>query len=255
MSRDLDECLSPHTVVSYVNGDLRDDERADIERHLDECRLCAGAVEGVAQLEPRQDFLTSADSLRTRLRLRAASGLSSSVRQSPSRVWSARPYLALAATIVIVAGMTTTYLLRSTTEEALFQQHFEPYPSTQPVVRGAAADGASDPVILYESHDYRGALVGFEKTLRERPNDPAARFYAGLCQLALDRSTDAIRNLEETRRLGASELDAPAEWYVALAYLRSRNLDEAHSRLQRIAAAGGFYADKARALLSDLDRL
>jgi tetratricopeptide (TPR) repeat protein len=254
MSRDLDECLSPHTVVSYVNGDLREDEKADIERHLDECRLCAGAVEGVAQLEPRQDFLTSADSLRTRLRLRAASGSSSSVRQSPSRVWSARPYLALAATIVIVAGMTA-YLLRSTTEEVLFQQHFEPYPRTRPVVRGATADAASDPVILYESRDYRGALGGFEKTLRERPNDPAARFYAGLCQLALDRSADAIGNLEETRRLGAGELDAPAEWYVALAYLRSRNLDEARSRLQRIAAAGGFYADKARALLSDLDRL
>jgi tetratricopeptide (TPR) repeat protein len=253
MNRNPDECLSAQAIVAYANGELRDDVKAKVERHLDECRLCAGAIEGAAGLESRQDYLNSADTVLTRLRLRAASG-APAVRQSRSRVWSARPYLALAATVVVVAGLTA-YLTRPEGGDALFQQHFEAYPSTQPVVRGAAPDAASHALFLYESRDYLGALAGFERALNERPNDPAARFYAGLCQLTLGRSADAISNLEETRKLGAGEFEGPAEWYLALAYLRSHNIGEARSRLQRIAAEGGFYADKARALLPALDRL
>jgi tetratricopeptide (TPR) repeat protein len=167
-------------------------------------------------------------------------------------VWSARPYLALAATVVILAGLSA-YLTRPGLGETLFQQHFEPYPSTQPVVRGAATDAASHALRLYESRDYRGALAGFEDALKERPSDPVLWFYAGLCQLALGRSADAIGSLEESRRLGAGELEGPAEWYLSLAYLLSRNRDEVRSRLTRIADAGGFYAGKARALLAALD--
>jgi tetratricopeptide (TPR) repeat protein len=253
MSRNIDDCLSAREILSHVNGELRDDEKAEVDRHLDECRLCAGAIEGVAHLDSRRDYLASADSLLTRLRLRAASG-APAVGQSRARVWSARPYLALAATIVVVAGVTA-YLARPGGGEALFRQHFEPYPSTQPTVRGAATEVASNALRLYESRNYRGALAGFEVAMKERPADPTARFYAGLCQLALGRSADAISSFEETRRIGGGDLEEPAEWYLALAYLRSHNIDEARSRLQRIAATGGFYADKARALLPALDRL
>jgi tetratricopeptide (TPR) repeat protein len=253
MNRDIDHCLSAHEIASYVNGDLRGGEKAEIEGHLDECRLCADAIEGVAGLEVKQDNLSSADSVLTRLRLQAASGAPSlPVRQAVSRVWPARPYLALAATVVILAGVSA-YLTRPGPGETLFQQNFEPYPSTQPVVRGAATDAGSHALRLYESRDYRGALAGFEDALKDSPNDPVLRFYAGLCQLALDRSADAIGSLEETRKLGAGELEGPADWYLSLAYLRSSNRQEARSRLTRIADAEGFYAEKARALLAALD--
>src|SRR4029453_8809491 len=43
MKNDRDECLSGQKVVSYLSGELRDDEKAEVERHVDECRLCAGA--------------------------------------------------------------------------------------------------------------------------------------------------------------------------------------------------------------------
>jgi tetratricopeptide (TPR) repeat protein len=250
MNDELGECLSPQTIVSYVNGTLPDNEKARVDRHLDECRLCAGAIEGVAGLESRQEYLTSADSVLTRLRLRAVAP--APVRESTARLWSARSYLALAATVVIVAGLTA-YLTRSAADDALFQQYFEPYPSAQPVVRGATTDAASHALVLYESRQYDAALAGFEAALKERSNDPVARFYAGLCQLALGRNADAISNLEETRRLGAGELEQAAEWYLALAHVRSRDIGEARSRLTSIADGAGFYADRARAVLRALD--
>jgi tetratricopeptide (TPR) repeat protein len=253
MKNDRDECLSGQQVVSYLSGELHDDEQAEVNRHLDECRLCAGAVEGVARLESREDYLRSADSVLTRLRLRAANA-TPLARPSRSRLWSARQYLALAAAVVVVAGVTV-YLTRPAGGEALFQASFELYPSTQPTVRGAATDTSSNALVLYESRDYRGALAAFQAGLKAQPNDATAHFYAGLCLLALGRSAEAITDFEETRKMGVPEFDAPAEWYLALAHLRSENVAEARSRLKRIAERGGFYAEKARVLLAALDRL
>jgi tetratricopeptide (TPR) repeat protein len=250
MKGDIDDCLSAQQLASYVNGDLRDDEKARIGRHLDECRLCAGAVEGVTRVGSAQTYLNSADSVRTRLRLRAASGAASGGRTS--RVWAARSYMALAATLVVVSGLIS-YLARPGADETLFRQYFDPYPGNQPVVRGAATDAPSQAMLLYQSRDYRGALAGYEDLLRQRPNDPAARFYAGLCQLALGRSADAIAHFEEVKKAGAGEFERPAEWYLALAYLRNRDVEQARARLTAIAAGGGFYADNARALLRALD--
>jgi tetratricopeptide (TPR) repeat protein len=157
----------------------------------------------------------------------------------------------MAAAILVVTG-TTVYLTRPSAGESLFQRYFEAYPSTQPVVRGSATDTSSDALALYESGDYRRALASFEESLTAHPDAARVHFYAGVCRLALGRNAEAIADLEQSRKLGAGELDAPAEWYLALAELRIRNIGEARSRLQRIVAGGGFYADRARALLGEL---
>ena len=251
MNKTADKCLSAQEIVSYTNGDMAPGQRAEIDRHLEDCRLCAGAVDGVARLESKQDYLRSASSVLTRIRLRSAGAMP--MAGQSARSWSARSYLAVAATIAVVAGLTA-YLTRPGAGEALFQEYFEPYPSTQPIVRGADMNGRSPALVLYESRDYKGAIVAFEDGLKAEPNDAALRFYAGLCQLALGRSEDAIANLEQTRRLGVHELEAPAEWYLALAHLRSHNVGEARSRLNRILEGRGFYSNKARALLGELDR-
>jgi hypothetical protein len=82
-----------------------------------------------------------------------------------------------------------------------------------------------------------------------------ARFYAGLCRLALGQVREATLDLEQVQRLGDEELQAPAEWYMALAHLRGARPAEARPHLERIAGGGGFYRDKARGLLAELDRL
>jgi hypothetical protein len=69
------------------------------------------------------------------------------------------------------------------------------------------------------------------------------------------QAREAALDLEHVQRLREVELQAPALWYLALAYLRSGDLGRARSRLERILETGGFYEDKARALLSELDRL
>ena len=138
-------------------------------------------------------------------------------------------------------------------------------------MRGGSAAGTSNALARYEAGDYRGALAALERSLEREPGNSEGLFYAGLSRLALGQAAEAARDLEQVLRAGGSELRAPAEWYLALSYLRSQDpaetwhlalarqrrpdLAAARSRLERIAATGGFYQSKARELLSELDRL
>lgn len=248
-----DPCLTAPEIVTFLDGQLPEARRVEIERHLDECRLCGAAVEGVAALEWREGFLRSAESILPRVRARTAA-LARSAAQRRVRRPPVTRYLALAATLVLGLG-GAVYLARPGPGEALFQRYFEPYPSTQPIVRGVTPDGKSNALALYEARDYRGALAAFEVSLAREPDDAVVRFYAGLCRLALGRAPEAAVDLEQVSRLGPNELRAPADWYLALIHLRGRDLGEARSRLKHIAESGGFYQDKARALVSELDHL
>jgi tetratricopeptide (TPR) repeat protein len=256
MSEQREQCLAPDEIVAYVNGALSGKPKSEIDCHLAECRLCEAAVEGVARWDSKPGYLSSAESILTRIRLRSATSsrpARSAARQTASPLRYARRYFALAAGIIVCVGVTV-FLARPGANEVLFRAHFEPYPSPQPIVRGDGVSNArSNTLALYEARDYRGALAGFQQWLNGRPTDPLPRFYSGLCRLALGESAQAVTDFEQVRKLGSNALEAPTDWYLALAYLRSGNVPEARSQLQRIVDRGGFYQEQARILVSELE--
>jgi tetratricopeptide (TPR) repeat protein len=251
MTDETSPCLTASEILAYLDGELAVARRAEVDRHLDECRLCGTAIEGVAGLEWREGFLRSTEALRGRIRARTTIEVTAAAARRASRFRPTPQYLVLAATVLVGVG-TAIVLSRPGPAESLFRRNFEPYPSTRPVVRGAP--GSPTALALYEASDYRGALAALEDALRREPNDSVARFYAGLCRLALGQTREATQDLEEVLRQGQGELREPTEWYLALAHLRL-NPVEARSHLERIAAGGGFYKVKARTLLGELDQL
>jgi anti-sigma factor RsiW len=65
-----DRCLAASEILAYLGGELPEGRKAEVDRHLDECRLCGAAVDGVAGLERREAFLKSTDSMLARVRAR-----------------------------------------------------------------------------------------------------------------------------------------------------------------------------------------
>jgi tetratricopeptide (TPR) repeat protein len=252
MTDEITPCLSPSEVMACLEGTLPADRKAEVDRHLEECRLCEATMEGVANLERREGYLRSTDALLARVRARTVAA--AAVRRGAPRFRHAPQLLALAATVLVGVG-TAIVLNRPGPGEALFRRNFEPYPSTRPVIRGDREAGSPGALALYEAGDYKGALAALEDARRRDPSDPVALFYSGVCRLALGRTREAIHDLEQTLRSSDEELRAPAEWYLALARLRANELAEARTRLERVAASESFYRDRARALLPELERL
>jgi len=248
------KCLSVNEILTYLTGGLPPAEQEAAERHMDECRLCTDAVAGVESLPRREDYDEGVEALRARVRVLSASV----VRVGPTPVWPRLVWsqtLALAATLGVAVG-AGIFLSRPSPAESLFAAHFEPYPSTRPVVRGdAATDATSRALARYEAGDYTAGIAAFEEILGREPNDAVALFYAGLSHLATNEPQRAAESLRRVVALGDPELRPAAEWYLALSHLRMRDVAGARTWFERIAAAPGFYREKAAGLVAELDRL
>src|SRR5262245_21209836 len=256
MSGEREDCLTTREILAYLDGELPEGARSAADRHLDDCRLCADAVAGVGRIERRADFPESAERVLARLRERTARvAATTAMRRPPARFRFSPPIFALAAALLLGVG-TALFVSRPTAGEALFRRHFEPYPSVQPAVRGsAAATRLSTALAVYEGRDYGPALSALQEELARNPDDATARFYAGLCRLALGQGRPAIDDLEPVARATGNELQVPAEWYLALARLRGGDRAGARRDLARIAEGGGFYRDAARRLLGEVESL
>lgn len=101
----------------------------------------------------------------------------------------------------------------------------------------------------FAAGDRRGCLEDLFFLLDQYPEDVNALFYAGLCAHELGLSERAMRHLQLARDHRVDSFAEEAAWYHALALLRARGLEAAHAELQAVAAAGGFYAARARAVL------
>lgn len=65
-------CLAAREILEYLEGRLGPARGAEAELHLDRCRLCGTAVEGVAELVEREHYLRSTAALLARVRGRSA---------------------------------------------------------------------------------------------------------------------------------------------------------------------------------------
>ena len=116
MNSKEDRCLAAPEILRYLDGEVPEGRRAEIEGHLDECRLCGAAVEAVAGLEWREGFLRSTERVQARVRARVGAAVRGNAvaRRPATRFRPAPQYLTLAATLVLGLG-AAVYLTRSAT--------------------------------------------------------------------------------------------------------------------------------------------
>lgn len=234
-------CLSDSKIQQYVSKQMARDEEYELEQHLLECNLCRDAVEGAGMMTPEAAD-RHAGALRQRL-----------FEKAPRRrrfIWPAWTYgLAAAAVILIVWGVNSTYMPNP--DEQLFASEFRPFSSVIPQVRGETPSSAILSALRsYEMENYDAAIHEFETILAREPDHPLAHFYLGNALLAVGRANEAIGHLQSAASGTTDDrLAEPAQWYLALAYVKIGNRTAAQPILKSLAIAQGLYASKADAIL------
>lgn len=165
-----------------------------------------------------------------------------------------------AAAVFILLALTAVWIIQLGTpdSEALYTQYYQPYPNVfEPTLRGE-----SDTLSLYEQafaaydqNNYTDAVQHFEELLQKDELDGGIEkdillFYIGNSYLALDKPTEAVENLTTVSK--NSLLGEQAQWYLALAYLKSEQLEEAEKMLEELTNTSGVYREKAETLLKEI---
>jgi len=261
-------------LESYLVGRLSVEDRDAFEAHFFECARCFDELQ---TLQALQRELGQAPVTSTR---------------SPTRLlvggWRAA---ALAATVVLAVGVML--LMRppippGSTEPPTAQRPPSPaQPSEQPRPEVPAPPVASAPSLeqlarfeppryeplrlrgvpneptarfqrgmeQYRKADYAGAVDDLRAAVELDPDAAHARFFLGISYLLLAQDNAAIDQLQNTIALGDSGYLEDAQFFLAKAFLRRKDLGRAEMQLKKLIEPRGSRTAEARQLLAEVQRL
>ncbi|MBI2838953.1 MAG: tetratricopeptide repeat protein [Acidobacteria bacterium] len=123
---------------------------------------------------------------------------------------------------------------------------YAPAPEDEVIWRGGE-ESRPDPFVAamkpYTTSDYGQAEKELADLIARDPANAPAHFYRGVSLLMLGRPVDAIPPLQAAVNLSRNEEREEARWYLALAHLKSGQLDAAAAMLDSI---DGVHRDEAR---------
>jgi len=123
--------------------------------------------------------------------------------------------------------------------KAIYDDYFKPSRNTvQPIVRGENLNTIEyRAFVAYEAQNYHKAINLFNSV--ESPNEAYINFYIGVSYLALDKPEEAIALLKPVSELNSLDekdngFNKKAQWYLALAYVKINDEQNAITELKQI---------------------
>jgi tetratricopeptide (TPR) repeat protein len=236
-------------IIRYRNGDLTSAQREDFEerlktdRELEEAYRLHCNVDAALQMDDDNRFRDMLDDIHVELERK---------RQVPRWIWYA------AATVIICVAVALALVLikgKPATVDKLFAFYYTPYESPGDI-RSAAGTEESPLVFgleLYEEHDYEGALTQLQEVIRTDPASNEAQFYAGATLMELDRFAEAIPFFRKVINNHDVLFSDQARWYLALACLKTGDVDQAKRLFTELKETSRYYRDNAGTILQKIN--
>ncbi len=217
-----------------------------VARHGEECLVC------------KRKILTVQRLLNNHVGL--AEPATSSILSLFRTVYKRNTMLA-AAVVVILFGVGISILFinkqKQKNTESLFSEYFTPYPDILTVKSGRGPTSHDSlfqaGLIVYADANYDTAISIFTKLNALNPKDDTLGFYLANSLLASGKDTGIAIQLLEFVIRGGSLFASPAQWYLALAWIRMDKKTEAADVLKRIVATPNPYQGKATELLKAIN--
>lgn len=164
-----------------------------------------------------------------------------------------KPLIAVAAIVLITFSLT--YLWNpSLNEDDLFATYFQPAKNVSaPIIRSENKETKQDKAfIAYGELNYNQASILFEEAYLDSQNSELL-FYEGNALLASNKPEKAILKFNEHLKLKDS-LSNRTHWYLALAYLKIKNIENAKQELNALINSGeNFKIEDSKSLLKKLE--
>lgn len=174
-------------------------------------------------------------------------------KNKPSK-WTFRNW-SIAASIALLVGMGwIAYNTFSGPDyNELYATNFEAYPNTVYTITRSDGDQSleRDAFAAYEASNYEKAVTAF-LDLKNKGGSTHADFYLAQSYLYVGKDQEAIEALKRAI-LNDMEFRAEAHWYLALAYLKSKDKVKAMATLKDLIENFDYNKERAQTLLKALD--
>jgi tetratricopeptide (TPR) repeat protein len=251
----------------YLLGRLPDSQRDEFERHCFECDSCSSLLQVELTVQEHLKLLQPI--------------LPPAKKASIRRTWYWMPAFAV-LTLVLVAGIwwrarqqqpvhqeASATLGTQPTSSGETQQpplvgpsleelaRVQPPPYSVTVLRGAedvAEFKFENAMQHYVNGGYASAIPGLRTAVKNSPRTARFSFYLGACYLMTGQTSSAIASFRKTISQKEQPYSNQSHYYLAKAYLQSKDVASAKKELQMTVDLGGGMADEAGEVLHQLNR-
>ena len=171
--------------------------------------------------------------------------------------WGDALTAAALVTLFIGIGMLWMYHSQITNPDELYASYFEPYPGIYSQ-RSIDADSESGTLkqkafLAYEQENWEKAQNHFDELLLLQPEKAEYDFYAGMLDLKLNDTPEAINHFHTVLDKADPLLEDQTIWYIALAHLKEKNIEKSVEYLQKIVKEDLANKKKAMKLLRRIE--
>jgi predicted Zn-dependent protease len=160
--------------------------------------------------------------------------------------WTQKRYWwAIAASLA--ALIAVMWLFYPSADPDLYRRYALHTPPQWTVRSGDNPEAAVRAETAFKRGDYQAALTALEAYAKAKPEDPSIAFYQAVCLIEINRAAEA-RALLQPLATGQSAWRDEARWYLALSWLKEKNMAESGKALSAIQPGEDHYQE-ASALL------
>ena len=165
--------------------------------------------------------------------------------------------LKFAAAFIGIILITGAYMFTSNnhlTNDELSDQFFKSYEI--PIAQRSSVNIENSEYMLglqyYNARDYKNAAIQFSKVLEKNPNDMQTHLLTGVSNMEEKRYPEAENSFSTVVDDNNSLFVEPAEWYLALCYLKTNETEKANKLFAKIKNEGGYYSSDAKKIIKKI---
>ncbi len=138
--------------------------------------------------------------------------------------------IAAAAIVVIAAG--SFWWLNTNTHERLYTKYFSPDPGLPTTMSSNNNYAFYNGMVSYKQGNYKSALDKWQPLLDRKPENDTLNYFIGIAHMANNNEAQAISYLQNVSKLPNSRFHNDAYYYLALAYLKANDIENAVKALK-----------------------
>lgn len=238
-------------IERYLHGGMATEEREDFERQM---QNDATLQEEVFLHKALDEDLPGEQELDFQKKLEQAnqSWKRPDSSKDGARIISFR-FMAVAAILILLVGavfFTDIFKTSATDPQDLFASNFEPYQmilntrSGQDLLGDQQAQ-LNEALEAYAQKEYSKAASIFEDLKSENADQELYELYAAVSRLAAGQAVTAVEKLQKLQSESSPSLRQQVRWYLALAYIKSEQLEQAKTELKKISKDDFKYSEAA----------
>lgn len=243
------------TIEKYLTNDMDYAEKKSFEKEVSKNKELSDEfllTKSIDAAISREDILD----LRTKLiAARNESGISKTGGPVVVSMW--KKYWYAAASVILLASISGYFLWggqNTHSNDRLFAQYYSP-DNLINITRSSDAN-IVEAIIKFQEKDYTASARLFTQILQNDSSNIAGWFYFGISSIETSNFSEAEAAFNRIINNEGNLYAEHSEWYLALTYLKSNQIEKARLQLEKIAGnPENFHRKDARHLLEQIDKV